>query len=69
MTSNEIVVIERMNECSINSRKRSFIERFPSNVVGTGMSVAPSAFIRSNFDFGAVSTTTTVHGTFAALAA
>jgi hypothetical protein len=33
------------------------------------MSVAPRAFIRSNFDFGAVSTTTTMQGTPAALAA
>src|SRR5207248_11225564 len=33
MTGNEIIVIERMNECSINSRKASFIERFPSDFV------------------------------------
>ena len=33
MAGDEIVVVERVNECSFRSGKRSFIERFPSNLV------------------------------------
>src|SRR5262245_18480093 len=44
MTSIEIVVIERMNECSTNSGKESFIERFPSNFVRDWNEYRPERF-------------------------
>jgi hypothetical protein len=44
MTGNEVVVIERMNECSTNSGKESFIERFPGNFVGDWNERRPERF-------------------------
>ena len=67
MAGNKIVVIERMNKRSPTPENDRLIERLPRDLVGTGMIFAPSAFIRSSLDCGAVSTTTTVHGTPAAL--
>src|SRR5215472_3840604 len=44
MTGNEIVIIERMNECSAKSAKGSFIERFPSDLVRDWNECRPERF-------------------------
>jgi len=34
VAGNKIIVVERMNECSIDAGKRAIIQRFPSDIVG-----------------------------------
>src|SRR4029450_13180891 len=51
-----------MNVPSAPGNERSS-SAFDATSYDTGMSFAPSARIRSSFDFGAVSITTTAHGT------
>ena len=64
MAGDEIVIVERMHERPFGSGKRRD-PRGPSTRqrYGTGMSFAPSAFMRSIFEAGAVSIATTVQGT------
>ena len=70
MTGDEIVVIEWMNERSVRARKLAFIERFPGDIVWTREKAwHRDARIRSIFACGAVSITTTLHGTPASRAA
>ena len=63
VAGDEIVVVERMHERALDAGKARSSSAFHATSNGTGTSVAPSARMRSSLAAGAVSMTTTVHGT------